>query len=55
MFDHYATGRQGLPGRFHARAQRVGLGQTVADYIAGMTDRYCRQQYRRLISSPPKV
>lgn len=38
-----------LPSRFIDRAGRVGVPQAVAAYLAGMTDRFCDQQYRQLI------
>lgn len=38
-----------LPRRFADRAQRVGVARAVGTYIAGMTDRFCDQQYRQLI------
>jgi dGTPase len=38
-----------LPSRFIDRAQRVGVPAAVGAYIAGMTDRFCDQQYRQLI------
>ncbi len=38
-----------LPTRFLDRAQRVGIPSAVGTYIAGMTDRFCDQQYRGLI------
>ena len=37
-----------LPEEFRARAQRLGSARTIADYIAGMTDRYAIQEYERL-------
>jgi dGTP triphosphohydrolase len=30
------------------RIEKVGVRQAVADYLAGMTDRYCLQQFRRI-------
>src|SRR5439155_26797759 len=37
-----------LPPHFQSRAKIVGLPRTVGDYLAGMTDRFCDQQYERL-------
>lgn len=37
-----------LPPRFRAWADEVGPPRAVADYIAGMTDRYAQDQYRKL-------
>jgi dGTPase len=37
-----------LPAGFRDWSREVGLPRAVADYIAGMTDRYCQDEYRRL-------
>jgi dGTPase len=37
-----------LPPRFRKRAQTVGIERSVADYLAGMTDRFCEQKYEQL-------
>jgi dGTPase len=34
-----------LPPRFALRAGVVGLPRAIGDYLAGMTDRYCDQQF----------
>ncbi len=39
-----------LPPRFQDWAESVGIARAVGDYLAGMTDRYCERQYRRLSS-----
>jgi dGTPase len=36
-----------LPKRFRDRAETVGIAIAVSDYLAGMTDHYCEQQYSR--------
>jgi dGTPase len=46
MFAGYVARPELMPDRFRRRAQSVGLERAVGDYIAGMTDRYCDQQYR---------
>ncbi|MBM4000508.1 MAG: dNTP triphosphohydrolase [Planctomycetes bacterium] len=40
-----------LPPRFQKRIDQVGLPRSVGDYLAGMTDRYCDQQYERFVGS----
>lgn len=35
-----------LPAMFQARAENVGPRRAVGDYLAGMTDRFCDQQYQ---------
>jgi dGTPase len=39
-----------LPPRFQEWAKEVGVPRAVADYIAGMTDRYCQDEYRKLFN-----
>lgn len=38
-----------MPKRFQERAQRYSLAQAVGEYLAGMTDRFCRDQYQSLV------
>jgi len=45
MFLGYCRRPALLPPEFRARAEMVGIGRTVGEYLAGMTDRYCVQQY----------
>ncbi len=47
MFKGYCRKPALLPARFRDRAESVGIARTVGDYLAGMTDRYCEQQYVR--------
>ena len=49
LFEHLLAAPQGLPPRFTDRAQQVGLEIAVGDYLAGMTDRFCDQQYRQVV------
>lgn len=53
LFAHYCQHPELLPPHFQARARQVGLPRAVGDYLAGMTDRFCDQQYRSLISRSP--
>jgi dGTPase len=46
MFELFSRREDLLPPHFQARAARVGLPRAIGDYLAGMTDRYCDQQYR---------
>jgi dGTPase len=39
-----------LPPRFQDWAKETGVPRAVADYIAGMTDRYCQDEYRKLFN-----
>ena len=50
LFDAYIEQPLQLPVETQARAaeHEEGLHRTVCDYIAGMTDRYAIQEYKRL-------
>ena len=48
MFDGYVARPELLPSKFQQRMADHGLRRTVADYLAGMTDRYALQEHRRL-------
>jgi dGTPase len=45
-----------LPPRFAARIPALGPHRVVADYVAGMTDRFCLEQHARLceLGMPPR-
>jgi dGTPase len=45
MFLGYCRRPALLPPEFRARAELVGIRRTVGQYLAGMTDRYCVQQF----------
>ena len=45
LFDAYLDGRAAMPPSF---AQRVDRPRAVADYIAGMTDRYAMREHEKL-------
>ncbi len=48
MFELYANDPHMLPARMRGEIDRWGLERTVADYIAGMTDRFAQEEYQRL-------
>jgi len=48
LFGAYTAHPAQLPPRFQDWAREVGAPRAVADYIAGMTDRYCQDEYRKL-------
>ena len=48
LFTSYTSNPDQLPPRFRAWSEQVGVQRSVADYIAGMTDRYAQDEYRRL-------
>jgi dGTPase len=45
MFAGYRARPELLTPKYRRRAQAVGLERAIGEYIAGMTDRYCDQQY----------
>ncbi len=49
MFERYVSEPYLMPGGFVKRIeQRVRTHRVVCDYIAGMTDRYAKEQYKKL-------
>ncbi len=52
LFGAYATDPSSLPGEHRERVEAIGL-RAVADYIAGMTDRFALNEFARLTGEPP--
>jgi dGTPase len=50
MLDGFVRRAELLPDEFLKRANQVGLRRSAADYLAGMTDRFCVQQYHEHFS-----
>src|SRR4051812_10277320 len=48
LYKSYSANPMTLPPHFQDWAKEVGVHRAVADYIAGMTDRYCQDEYRKL-------
>jgi dGTPase len=48
LFRAYVANPAQLPPRFQEWAREAGAERAVADYIAGMTDRFCQDEYRKL-------
>ena len=48
LFQAYVGNREQLPPHFQAWAEKVGIYRAAADYIAGMTDRYAQDEYKKL-------
>ncbi len=55
LFDRYLDNPRLLPDDARARAGDDGIHRAVADYIAGMTDRYATEEYRRLFDPTVRV
>jgi dGTPase len=51
MFDGYLKRPELLPEKFRARGAEVGPARSVGDYLAGMTDRFCDEQYRKYFAA----
>jgi dGTPase len=47
LFERFVAQPELLPTWFQERSRAVGLPRAVGDYLAGMTDRFCDQQYRQ--------
>jgi dGTPase len=50
LFEWFVNRPELLPETFRDRGGTYGVERTVADYLAGMTDRFAEQQYERLIA-----
>ena len=48
LYERYHANPRLLPDGTRTRAERIGLERSIADYIAGMTDRYAIEEYQRL-------
>ncbi len=48
LFEAHVSKPSQLPPKFQKWAEEVGRERSVCDYIAGMTDRYAQEEYRRL-------
>jgi dGTPase len=55
LFQRYLDNSRLLPDETRLRMERDGLERTIADYIAGMTDRYASQEHRRLFDPSVRV
>ena len=51
LFDWYVARPEELPRGFRGRAELFGVRRSVADYIAGMTDRYLEWDHRRRLGA----
>src|SRR5271155_3719357 len=57
LFQTYMTEPRQMPEHVVARAERYGdpISRAVADYIAGMTDRFALDEYRKLFDPNERV
>jgi len=45
LFRHFVGRPEDLPPRYARRIDKDGLHRVVCDYLAGMTDRFCRREH----------
>jgi dGTPase len=55
LFDAYTDSPGALPEQVQKRIESDGVHQAVCDYIAGMTDRYALNEYKKLFDPYEKV
>ncbi|MFA4983914.1 MAG: deoxyguanosinetriphosphate triphosphohydrolase [Candidatus Omnitrophota bacterium] len=55
MFGVYVSRPEALPPHVQMRLKRDGVKRVVCDYIAGMTDRYALDEYKKLFEPYQKV
>lgn len=48
LYNVYLDDTSRLPERYQRRIAEQGPPRVIADYLAGMTDRFCEQQYAKL-------
>ncbi len=51
VFAAYVARPELMPARYAARVETDGAARVVADYVAGMTDRFCQNEHRRLLDA----
>ena len=50
LFCEYTARPKQLPSEIQLRIAKEGVKRVVCDYIAGMTDRYCLDEYKKLFN-----
>jgi len=55
LFNRYRENPRLLPDDRRTRIETEGLERAIADYIAGMTDRYATQEYQHLFDPTARV
>lgn len=48
LFSEYIRHPELMPKRFRDRLENMPIERVVCDYISGMTDRYCKENYRKV-------
>ena len=55
LCERYLDNPRLLPADDYRRVEPEGLHRAVADYVAGMTDRYATEEYLRLFDPSVRV
>jgi dGTPase len=55
LFETYMAEPRQIPEHVLARAEQESLARVIADYIAGMTDRFALDEYRKLFDPDERV
>jgi dGTPase len=55
LFDAYVQNPRQLPPHIAVRIDVDGLHRVVCDYIAGMTDRFALEEYKKLFDPYERV
>ncbi|MGR3221362.1 MAG: deoxyguanosinetriphosphate triphosphohydrolase [Candidatus Anammoxibacter sp.] len=55
LFTSFIKNPRQLPPEFLKNFDKIGLYQSVCDYIAGMTDRYVQEEYKKLFNPYERV
>jgi dGTPase len=55
VFRAYVDHPNMLPPRFASRVEEMGPHRAICDYVAGMTDRFCQDEYKRLFEPFERV
>jgi dGTPase len=50
LYEYYDTNPHMLPEDFQPQMSFEGLGRTVCDYIAGMTDKYAVDKFTEIFT-----
>jgi dGTPase len=51
LFAAFQSNVRLLPPQYQDSGDQEGMPRVIADYIAGMTDRYAMREYRRLFAA----
>ena len=55
LFERYRDNLDLLPEEHRSKIAALGRERVICDYIAGMTDRYAMDEYRRLFEPDQRV